>query len=45
MTPEQKQAMEEKAAANKAKQEERDADALVELNKIRESIGRPAIAE
>ena len=45
MTPEQKQAMEDKAAANKAKQAERDAEALVELNKIRESIGRPAIAE
>ena len=45
MTPEQKQAMEDKAAANKAKQAERDAEALVELNKIRESIGRPAVAE
>ena len=45
MTPEQKQAMEDKKAANAAKQAERDADALVELNKIRESIGRPAVAE
>ena len=45
MTPEQKQAMEDKAAANKAKQAERDAEALVELNKIRKSIGRPAVAE
>ena len=45
MTPEQKQAMENKKAAQKAKQEQNDADALVELNKIRESIGRPAVAE
>ena len=45
MTPEQKQAMEDKKAAKEAKQAEKDADALVELNKIRESIGRPAIAE
>ena len=45
MTPEQKQAFEEKKAAQKAKQEQNDADALVELNKIRESIGRPAVAE
>ena len=45
MTPEQKQAMEDKKAAQKAKQEQNDADALVELNKIRESIGRPAVAE
>ena len=45
MTPEQKQALEEKKAAQKAKQEQNDADALVELNKIREGIGRPAIAE
>ena len=45
MTPEQKQAMEEKAAANKAKQAEKDAEALVELNKIREAIGRPAVTE
>ena len=45
MTAEQKQAMEDKKAAQKAKQEQNDADALVELNKIRESIGRPAVAE
>ena len=44
MTPEQKKAMEDKEAAKKAKQEERDAAALVELNKIREENGRPAIA-
>ena len=45
MTPEQKQAMEDKKAAKQAKQAERDAEALVELNKIRAGIGRPAIAE
>ena len=45
MTPEQKQAMEDKKAAKEAKQAEKDAEALVELNKIRGSIGRPAIAE
>ena len=45
MTPEQKQAMEDKKAAQQAKQAERDAEALVELNKIREGIGRPAVAE
>ena len=45
LTPEQKQAMEEKAEAKKAKQAEKDAEALVDLNKIRESIGRPAVAE
>jgi GPH family glycoside/pentoside/hexuronide:cation symporter len=45
LTPEQKKAMEEKAEARKAKQAERDAEALVDLNKIRESIGRPAVAE
>ena len=45
MTPEQKQALEEKKAAQKAKQEQNDADALIELNKIREGIGRPAVAE
>ena len=45
MTPEQKQAMEEKKAAKQAKQAERDAEALVELNKIRAGIGRPAVAE
>ena len=45
MTPEQKQALEDKKAAQKAKQEQNDSDALVELNKIREGIGRPAVAE
>ena len=45
LTPEQKKTMEEKAEARKAKQAERDAEALVDLNKIRESIGRPAVAE
>ena len=45
LTPEQKKAMEEKAEAKKVKQAEKDAEALVDLNKIRESIGRPAIAE
>lgn len=45
LTPEQKQAMEEKAEAKKAKQAEKDAEALVDLNKIRESIGRSAVAE
>ena len=45
MTPEQRQAMEEKAKAAKAKQEEKDAAALVELNKIRERVGRQAVAE
>ena len=44
MTPEQKQAMEQKAAANKAKQEQRDKEALDELNKIREAIGRPPVS-
>ena len=43
MTMEQKQAMEEKAALNKKKQEERDAAALIELNKIREANSRPAV--
>ena len=37
--------MEEKAKAAKAKQEEKDAAALVELNKIRERVGRQAVAE
>ena len=45
MTPEQKQAMEDKKAAKAAKQAEKDAEALVELNKIRAGIGRPAVAE
>ena len=45
MTPEQKQALEEKKAAQQAKQKEKDAEALVELNKIRAGIGRSAVAE
>ena len=44
MTPEQKEAMAKKEAEKKAKQEAKDAAALEDLNKIRESIGRPAIA-
>ena len=44
MTDEQKRAMEEKKAAAKAKQDEKDAAALEDLNRIRESIGRPAVA-
>ena len=45
MTPEQKQALEDKKAVQKAKQEQNDANALVELNKIRQGVGRPAVAE
>ena len=45
MTPEQKQALADKKEAAAKKQAEKDAEALVELNKIREGIGRPAIAE
>ena len=44
MTPEQKEAMAKKEAEKKAKQEAKDAAALEDLNKIREGIGRPAIA-
>ena len=44
MSEEQKAAKADKEAKAKAKQEEKDAAALEELNKIRESIGRPAIA-
>ena len=43
MTPEQKKAMEDKQAAAKAKQEGKDAEALVELNKIREANGKNAV--
>ena len=35
--------MEDKAAANKKKQEERDAQALIELNEIRAANDRPAV--
>ena len=45
MTPEQKQAMEDKKAAAAQKQAERDAAALVELNEIRAKFDRPAVAE
>ena len=44
MTAEQKAAMEEKAKARKEKQEAKDAEALVELNKIRETFGRAPVA-
>ena len=44
MSDEQKKAMEDKKAAAKAKQDEKDAAALEDLNKIREGIGRPAVA-
>ena len=44
MSPEQRQAYEEKVAAQKAKQEANDEQALAELNQVRESIGRPSIA-
>ena len=44
LTPEQRKALEEKAAAQKAKQDANDEAALAELNKVRESIGRPVIA-
>ena len=43
LTEEQKKALEEKKAMKEAKQAKNDADALVELNKIRESIQRPAV--
>ena len=43
MTAEQKEAAEKKAEELKAKQAERDAEALVELNKIRAKINRPAV--
>jgi len=44
MSEEQKTAKANKEADIKAKQEAKDAAALEELNKIRESVGRPAIA-
>ena len=43
MTAEQKAAAEQKAEEAKAKQAEKDAQALEELNKIREKINRPAV--
>ena len=45
MSQEQKDAMAKKEAEKKEKQAAKDAVALQELNKIREGIGRPAIAE
>jgi len=45
MSQEQKDAMAKKEAEKKEKQAAKDAIALQELNKIREGIGRPAIAE
>ena len=43
MSEEQKQAMAKKEEEAKVKQAEKDAQALQDLNKIRESIGRPAV--
>ncbi len=45
MSQEQKDAMAKKEAEKKEKQAAKDAIALQELNKIREGVGRPAIAE
>ena len=45
MSADQKIAMEEKAKARKAKQDEKDAAALEELNVIRQRVGRQAVAE
>ena len=44
MSEEEKAAMAQKEEDKKAKQAEKDAAALQELNAIRESIGRPAVA-
>ena len=44
MSEEQKEAKAKKEAEAKAKQEAKDAAALEDLNKIREGIGRPAVA-
>ena len=43
MSEEQKAAMAKKEEEKKAKQAEKDAAALEDLNKIREGIGRPAV--
>ena len=43
MTAEQKEAAEKKAEEVKAKQAERDAKALEDLNKIRAKFNRPAV--
>lgn len=45
MSADQKIAMEEKAKAHKAKQDEKDAAALEELNVIRQRVGRQPVAE
>ena len=45
MSADQKIAMEEKAKARKAKQDEKDAAALEELNVIRQRVGRQPVAE
>lgn len=45
MSADQKIAMEEKAKAHKAKQDEKDAAALEELNVIRQRAGRQPVAE
>ena len=45
MSADQKIAMEEKAKARKAKQDEKDAAALEELNVIRQRAGRQPVAE
>ena len=44
MSQEQKDAMAAKEEEKKAKQAEKDAAALADLNKIREGVGRPAVA-
>ena len=44
MSEEQKEAKAKKEAEKKAKQDAKDAAALEDLNKIREGIGRPAVA-
>ena len=43
MTAEQKAQAEQKAAKAKAKQADKDAEALVELNKIRQGLNRAPI--
>lgn len=45
MSADQKITMEEKAKAHKAKQDEKDAAALEELNVIRQRVGRQPVAE
>ena len=43
LTPEQKEAMEQKQKALEEKQDKNDAEALIELNKIRQGYNRPAV--